>query len=354
MVSLDSSLTYEQHDPAGMIRRLRAFPADLKVGWHKTSGLELPAVYSRVNKAVVLGMGGSAVGGEVLGDLVAAEHGLPVTVQRDFDAPPWLDAKTLVVAVSFSGNTEETLSACGQALASPAKLLAVASGGRLAAVAKENRMPLVSVDCEGPPRAAFAYMFGALAGIFSRLRLASIGEADMLDAASRLERTVGELDTGVPAETNPSKQLATRLTGKMPVIYGGGFLAGAARRWKTQFNENSKRWAFFEVFPELVHNAVTGYRLPARVAENALAIVLRSQSLHPRTLAQYEAVAGILKQEGVLHEVIDAGGGSPLTQVLRMILLGDFTSYYLAMLNGVDPTVMPEIDAIKKHLAGGR
>jgi glucose/mannose-6-phosphate isomerase len=135
------------------------------------------------------------------------------------------------------------------------------------------------------------------------------------------------------------------------VTYGGGVLTGVARRWKTQFNENSKNWAFFEVFPELIHNAIVGYPFPSQAKKRLFTILLRVPSLNQRIKVQYEAVIKILEENELPYEVIDGAGENTFTQVLGLILLGDFTSYYLAILNRVDPTPVPVIDFIKQYMA---
>jgi glucose/mannose-6-phosphate isomerase len=163
---------------------------------------------------------------------------------------------------------------------------------------------------------------------------------------------VADLDVNTPLASNRAKQLAIEIHGNIAVIYGAGVLSGVARRWKTQFNENSKNWAFFEVFPELIHNAVVGYRFPMQARKGIVALLLRSGLFHPRILVQYEAITEVLEDSDVDHKVIEAVGDNMLTQILSLILLGDFVSYYLAILNRTDPTPVATIDFVKKYLAG--
>jgi len=154
-----------------------------------------------------------------------------------------------------------------------------------------------------------------------------------------------------PLASNPAKQLAAKLWGHIAVIYGAGILAEVARRWKGEFNENSKAWAFFESFPELNHNAVVGYEFPLEVKEGILVLMLRSSSLHSRNLLRYEITAKLLAKAGIAYEFAEARGKSALAQMLSLILLGDYASFYLSMLNEVDPTSTDAINFVKQYLA---
>jgi glucose/mannose-6-phosphate isomerase len=155
----------------------------------------------------------------------------------------------------------------------------------------------------------------------------------------------------VPLRENPAKKLAVSLYGKIAVLYGAGLLAPVARRWKGQFNENSKTWAFYEAFPELNHNAVVGYEFPREMAGKLSVVLLRSSDLHPRILARYRITDELLGKSGVEHQIVDSEGESPLCQMMSMVFLGDWTSYYLAMLNTTDPTPVKTIGHLKKRLS---
>ena len=154
-----------------------------------------------------------------------------------------------------------------------------------------------------------------------------------------------------PQSNNPAKQVASFLHGMLPVIYGAGFLSSVARRWKTQLNENSKVWAFAEVLPELDHNAAQGLALPSEVTKKAAVVLLHSSLLHSRLSFRYRVTQELLAQEGVRHHRIEATGWSPLAHLLGTVMLGDFVSYYLAMLNHVDPAATPALDWVKEQIS---
>jgi len=354
MVNLDSPLVHKRYDTSGMFNHIKNFPAQCHSAWEEVMNYNLPSDFSRANKVIILGMGGSAIGGEIVGDLLKSENNIPVWIQRDFELPCFVDEKTLVITVIFSGNTEETLSAFSQLMKIPAMKLVLTGGGQLAELAKKENIFLSTIKYESPPRAAFPYMFASLLGMFNKLGFSYEKTMDMRHTITFLNRMIDELDVTIPLAANRAKQLAYQLFHKIIVIYGAGVLSGAARRWKTQFNENSKNWAFFEILPELLHNAVNGYSSPALAKKSEFPILLRTPSLHPRVKIQYDAVIKVLEENGVSFKVIDGNGETALQQVLGIILLGDFTSYYLAILNRVDPTPVPVITFIKQYMANNR
>ncbi len=313
----------------------------------------LPQDYSQVNKVVVLGMGGSAIGGDLVASLISAEARTPVLVHRGYDLPAFVDSKTLVIASSYSGMTEETLSAFEQALKTEAKKLAITTGGRLRAMAQERNIPFFSFDYKAQPRAALAFSFLPILSFMQRLGFIGDKSADVAETVAVLKQLSQETNETVPVSRNQSKQLAQELFGKLIVIYGAGITAEVAHRWKTQFNENSKAWAGYEVFSELNHNAVVGYQFPPELASRIVVLMLRSSHLPQPILLRYQVTSQLLEQAKVQYRSVDGYGKSPLAQMMSLVLIGDYVSYYLAILNQTDPTPVKAIDFLKEQLAGG-
>ena len=168
-----------------------------------------------------------------------------------------------------------------------------------------------------------------------------------------LEQLSARINEKVPLSGNPAKQLAQRLYGCLPVIYGAGILAEVAHRWKTQINENSKAWAFYEVFPELNHNATVGYQFPPEIARRIRVVLLRAPSLNQRIKLRYEVTCELLDRAGIAHEFVDSEGNSPLSQMMSLVLFGDYVSYYLAILYRIDPSPVEVINYLKERLAKG-
>jgi len=351
MVDLDDLLVYRKLDASGMLDHLHQFPGQCRLAWDKALKFGLPPEYSQVDKVFILGMGGSAIGGDMVRRLALAESRVPVWVHRDYGLPPLVDRNTLVIASSYSGNTEETLSAFAASLLTPAKKLAITAGGKLKKLAEKEGIPVFSIDYRAPPRAAFPHSFAPLVAIFQKLGLLGDKSADLKQALNILDKFAGELVETAPLASNPAKRLAAGLWGNLVVIYGGEVLSEVARRWKSQLNENSKAWAFFELFPELNHNAVVGYDFPPEVRDRVFVVLLHSALFNPRNRLHYEATVELLVKLGIGHEVVEAKGETALAQVMSLVLFGDYVSFYLAMLNETDPTPLASIDFVKSYLA---
>ncbi len=354
MVNLDDPMMYQQTDSSGMLSHLHEFPEQCQQAWERIMRFNLPPEYKKTERVIILGMGGSAIGGDFVRRLALAESKAPVWVQRDYSLPPFIDENTLVIASSYSGNTEETLSAFTQSLKTKAKKLVLTTGGRLKGLAEQESIPVFVIDYQAPPRAAFPHSFIPLLGIFQKLGLLRGKSAELKEGLQTLNKLAKDLIETTPLASNAAKQLATKLYRHAVVIYGAEFLSEVARRWKTQLNENSKTMAFFELFPELNHNAVVGYDLPTEVKDKVFVVLLHSSQLNPRNRLRYEATARLMAKAKIKHQPVGARGKTPLAQMMSLILFGDYVSFYLAMLNSIDPTPVDSIDFVKKYLAQER
>ena len=352
-INLDDPGVYEQNDPEGMLARIKELPWQCQQAWQAAMDFELPADYAKVNKIIILGMGGSAIGGDLVRSLAEAESSVPILVNRDYGLPAFVDDRTLIIASSYSGNTEETLSSFEPALKTGARKLVMTTGGRLAEIAGENNIPVFKIEYKAQPRAALGFSFVPTLGVLQKLGLLSDKSADVEEAVKVLEQLSGKLDEESPLSANPAKQLAQRLYGKLPVIYGAGILSEAAHRWKTQINENGKAWAFYEVFPELNHNATVGFPLPPEVVSRVYVVLLRSPLFNQRVKLRYEVTCELLERAGVKYEYVDSQGNSALSQMVSTVMMGDYVSYYLAILYRVDPSPVEVINYLKERLAKG-
>lgn len=349
---LDDPQALRSLDPGGMADSLDGLPDQCRDAWAAAQTLQLPPDYADIDRIVVLGMGGSAIAGDLWRVLLQRECAVPVFNVRQYDLPPFVNERTLVIASSFSGDTEETLSAFRQALATPAKKLAVTAGGRLLATARANGVPLFAYQYHGEPRAALGWSLMPLLSISSSLGLMQGVENDVRETAAVLKALQARIGRDAPSNRNPAKQMAQRLHGRLPVIYGAGPLLEVARRWKTQFNESGKVWCFYEELPEVHHNAIIGYSLPAALAQMTTVVFLRSEELvHPRVLLRYDFTRGLLEKAGAGVAEVAPEGRSALAQIMHLVLFGDYVSVYLAFLYGVDPTPTTVIDELKAWLA---
>jgi glucose/mannose-6-phosphate isomerase len=351
MIDLDNSDIYKQLDQYGMLKHLQDVPILVRKAWQLAMSMKFPPDYRRVNRIAILGMGGSAIGGDLLSSLILDESRVPVTVHRSYTLPAFVDENTLVIASSYSGMTEETLSAFQQALRSKANNMAMTTGGRLKELAEEHGVPIFSFDYKSPPRAALYLNFIALVGIMQNLGFIADKTSTIEESCIMLDGLEQKINPHVPQVSNTGKQLAVSMSGKMVVVYGAEFLSEVAYRWKTQINENAKTWAFCGAMPEINHNAVSGYKFPAEITSNTLIVMLDSSLLHERIRRRYAITTNILELAGVKYQKVEAMGISPVTQMIGLMLLGDYVSYYLAMLNGVDPYLIKAVDFLKTELA---
>jgi glucose/mannose-6-phosphate isomerase len=348
---LDDLAAYQRIDPEGMLVCIRDLPRQCRAAWNEAQGLKLPDDYREIDTVVILGMGGSAIAGDFLHALVALESPIPVFSHRNYELPLLVDDRTLLIASSYSGNTEEVLSSFDQGLSSGAKKVVITGGGKLLATARAKDIPAFVFNYPAEPRAALGYSFMPLLAIAQKLAIVADKSEDVDEAIAVMEGLAARIDETVPLARNPAKQLAQKLHQRLPVVYGAGILTPVARRWKGQLNETSKVWSFYEELPEADHNALIGYGLPKEIAARALVVFLRAPSLHPRVLLRYDLTRTALEEAGGESATVDAEGKSPLAQMMSATLFGDWASLYLAILNGVAPAPTPPIGKLKERLA---
>jgi len=352
MSVLDDLAAYQRIDPQGMLARIRDLPRQCRAAWEEAQALELPDDYWDIDKVVILGMGGSAIAGDLFRSLVALESPIAVFCHRDYDLPLVVDGRTLLIASSYSGNTEEVLSCFERGLGTGAKKVVVTTGGKILATARANIVPTFVFAYEAEPRAALGYSLMPLLAIAQKTGVVADMSADVEEAIAVMVGLATRIGEKVPLADNPAKQLAERLHERLPVVYGAGILSSVAHRWKGQLNETSKMWCFYEELPEANHNAVVGFGLPQEIAAKALVVFLRAPSLHQRVLLRYNLTRTALEEANVESAIVDAVGKSPLAQMMSTILFGDWVSLYLAVLNGVAPAPTPPIAKLKERLAG--
>ena len=350
LTDLDRPETYLQLDPSGMRLRLCGLPGQCRQAWQQARDADLSGLDWGYDKVVIGGMGGSAIAGDLAADLSGSSCSFPIAVVRNLQLPFSIDRSTLFISSSHSGNTGETLSLFRAATSTQASVMAITGGGQLADEARDRGIPVVPVEAPGEPRSAVAYNLVLLLGVLNRLGLFSIDEEDVLVAASVLDDRLALLNEEVALEKNPAKQLAAQLVGRTLLVFGGGIFSGAARRWKTQLNENAKAWAFYESIPECLHNSVESFCAGSATGSDMFALSLQPRTISPELEDRYRVLTEMLERGGVANRTLVGVPGSPLTQLLSMILLGDYISYYLAILQGLDPSPTPAIDLGKSLL----
>ena len=337
-------------DPDDMRGAVRAFPDHLAEGWERGGAVESfgldGASYDGV---VVCGMGGSAIGGDLVRTLVEPSSPVPFLVNRGYALPGWVGEKTLVVASSYSGGTEETLSAFGEAQDRGAQIVAVTSGGELAGRADADRTVTISGGLQ--PRAALGYSLGVVLRLARAAGLVDLPDAVMDDALAAARDRAGRFDRD--EDGNGPRDLSAHFEGALPVVYTGvGLLEAAGMRWRTQIHENAKHPAVGNVLPELDHNEIMGFESgPDEVLSRMQVVALRDRDDHAQVQKRFDATRRLVEGAvGGWHEV-ETDGDSRLSRTLSLVQYGDWASLWLALRKRVDPTPVETIQELKKTLA---
>ena len=350
---LDNRAFFQRQDPQRMLDLLVEFPAQCEHAWALGNAFPLPRI-SSFRDILFLGMGGSAIGGDLAKSLLEEEVHCPIVVNRSYSLPAFVNKESIVFAVSYSGNTEETLAAYQAARRKKATLVVVASGGKLIEYAKEDGIPHLLIPTGLPPRTAMGYLFFVPYILLRKLRGLSLRHGEFREMVKGLEfLREKKIGPEVPFSRNLSKQIALRLVGKIPAIHGGvPRMEAVAMRWRTQIAENAKQLSWSHLYPELNHNEIVGWCEPKNLLRHLLILLLRDSGDHPRVKKRMDITQSLLRREsGVETLEVWSSGHSALERVLSLIYTGDFVSFYLAMFNHVDPTPVKRIERLKKQLA---
>ncbi len=311
---------------------------------------EINVKYPKVANVIIAGMGGSGIGGELLKDYARDKAPIPIEISRDYTLPNYANRQSLVVVVSYSGETEESLSAFLDAVKRRCKVFCISSGGALLQRAAKLGVPFLRVPTGMPPRAASPYLLVPQLILLEKLNIIN-GVSEGLEETFRVLETVSrENAPGKPAKKNLTKSLAIGLNGTVPVIYGFGVYRAVVQRWKQQFNENAKILAKWETFPELDHNEVVGWENAGDLADCFSTVFIRDSQEPQEVRSRIETTKALMPGMSRKFEVYAQGEGT-LAKMLSTILVGDFTSIYLAVLRKTDPTPVKTINALKKKLS---
>jgi glucose/mannose-6-phosphate isomerase len=351
MIDLDDFKAFQKLDRADMLGEIEHLPDQLASAWKLGKAQALPRTW-HIQRVLVCGMGGSAIGADLVAAHVFPVCRVPLVVHRDYGLPSWAGgAETLVIASSHSGDTEETLDSYDAARRAGCRIVALCTGGELERRAKANGIPVIKFDHPGQPRAAVGFSFGLLLAALFHLELIPDPTDHVLSAVRAMKGQQNELKSNVPVSGNPAKRLAGQLVERWVNVYGAGILAPVARRWKTQINEIAKAGAGFEFLPEADHNALAGLQNPALLQQTA-GIFLQAPSDHPRNRLRLELTEQAFLTAGLGHEHYLAQGDGPLAQLWTALHFGDYAAYYLAMAYGVDPTPVAALAELKQKLKG--
>jgi glucose/mannose-6-phosphate isomerase len=350
MINLDDFEAFSSLDREDMLAQIDSLPEQLQQAWDLGLSQPLPS-WNGIRQVLISGMGGSAIGADLLSAYAEPFGKLPVLVYRDYGLPAWAKGpETLVIASSHSGNTEETLSTFEVAVNQGCRCLAVTTGGALAQAANQERVALWTFEHQGQPRAAVGFSFGLLMAALARLDLLPSPAEEIKSAVEAMRQQQSRLRAEIPVTSNPAKRLAGQLMDHWVTVIGSGCLAPVARRWKGQTSELAKAWAQFEFLPEADHNTLAGSQNPENLLTRCIVIFLRSASDHPRNRLRAELTQRSLMLEGIATDSVEAQGDTRLANVWTALHYGDYVAYYLAMLYDVDPTPVGALENFKAEM----
>jgi glucose/mannose-6-phosphate isomerase len=351
---LDDRGLAERLDSKNVLDAVERFPAQCREAWaigKSASGLPDAA---GLDSAVVLGMGGSGVSGDVVQAVVEPRLPLTLRVIKSYGPlPEWVGRNTLVFAVSYSGSTEETIEALQEAHERGCRAVAISSGGPIEEIAREFAIAHVAIPAGLQPRASLGYLTLPILAVLETMGIVPDLATDFEEALKVLESLADRCDRGRPLSDNPAKDLARRIVGRVPVIYGGfGVGATAAYRFKCDLNEYGKTPAFWNVLPELDHNEIVGWdRLSELTSESFVLILLRNATEHARVSLRFEATRRLI--ESHFNEVVEveAEGSSALSHLLSLVLVTQLAAIYVGLAYGVDPGPVEVIQKLKSELS---
>jgi glucose/mannose-6-phosphate isomerase len=349
-ITLDDPAVLKRIDPEDMLGRVAELPRQLPLARRVAASVALSPAHRDVDAVLVLAMGGSAIGAELVAAAAGPRLRVPLLVHRDYDLPAWVGRRTLVVAASHSGETAETLSAVAEARRRGVPLAVVTTGGQLGRSAVEAGEPHLRYQQPGQPRAAVGFGVGLLHELLVTAGLLS--DPDPLGpVVEAIESMIERNQPGVPTDDNPAKQLAWSLFGRIPVLFGHGPMYPVAHRWKTQLNENAKAWAMYEPMPEANHNAIEGSLNPRELGDALYVLELRDPDEPDEIATRYRVVEELLGERATNRSTVWAEGPSSLARIMTTVAFGDLVSVYLAILYQTDPTPVTLLSMLKERLA---
>ena len=353
MYNTDDIKTIEKFDKSNMRKLLHEFPHQGEKMIKLSEQVKFPSEYKQVKNIIVSGLGGSSVGGDLLKNFLRDKINLPLIVNRSYTLPHWFGKDSLLICVSYSGNTEETLNTYKIAKKCGSKIVVISSGGELTELAKKDSFPIISVPEGGiPPRTALGYLFFPQIFVIKMLGFANIEDSEISEAIQTLKNLREEIGIESPKNKNISKKLAEEIYQTIPLVYTtSDYLEGVGIRWKTQINENSKSPVYCEFFPELNHNEIMGWEGGKELIGKFSLILLRDKGESERMLKRIGITLSLIKGNVSKMLEVHSRGNGLLSRILSLIYIGDYTSFYLAVLNGVDPTEIKSILSLKKSLS---
>lgn len=352
MAILDSRREIDAYDKSHLLSSIEDLPKQIADAWQQVEALPLAPQEPRPARLVVAGMGGSALGGLLLKDLLSDKLTLPLEVCRGYTLPAYVDRASLVMLSSYSGNTEETLSCAKEALERRAQVVVMTTGGELENFALAHELPLYKIDARynqsGQPRMAIGYMVVGLLALLHKLGLVTVNQTELTDLVARLPSLIAKLSP--ESSTSSAKLLAYNTYDKTVVLVAAEHLVGAVHITNNQLNENAKVLTAEWPLPEFNHHYMEGLSHPTKLREDVYFLLYNSSLYSPALTKRVKLTRAVIADAGYEVEVIQATAPTKLEQAFEIVTLGSFLSLYLAMLYKIDPSPVPRVDWFKSKM----
>lgn len=354
MINLDSQTEIEKFDTGKILASIRMLPDQIEQAWEEIKNIDIPRKCPMANNVVICGMGGSALGGRIIDSLLEDRVRLPIEINTAYNIPNYVNKNSLVILTSYSGNTEETLSAAHMAVAKNANIFGITTGGKLARFLKKENLPEYVYDPKanpsGQPRMGLGYSIASTMAILAKCGFVHLTNDDVYELVVVMRKFIKEVDVDVSTHENLAKSLSQKIKNKIPILITSSHLLGVAHAFKNQLNENSKTFSMLFDLPELNHHLLEGLKFPVKSRELLHFLFIKSPIYSDRILKRFELTADVVEKNGYDFSKYNVRSKTKLSQIFEVLILGSFISFYLAVLNGADPSKIPWVDYFKKEL----
>lgn len=351
---LDNLETIKKYNPSKSVESIDSLPDQLNRSWQGARGIKMPKNYRKVKNVIVCGMGGSNLASELIRSIYKGQINLPFVLVRGYDLPKFANKDSLVLVVSYSGNTEETVSCLKQAVVRKTKTFCLASGGNVISLAKKNKLPFYQISRKlnpsGQPRYGLGSQLGAMLAILNKLRIIKVDKKDIEDTIDYLEIVNKLFATERSSGKNLAKSMAKDFFGFTPFIVSADFLAANSHILANQINESAKNLAVPYLIPELNHHLMEGLALPLTVTGKVKFLFFSSEQYPALIRKRFAVTQKVLKKQKISFAEYSINGDSRMMAALEILLFGSWFSFYLAVLNKQKPAQIPWVDYFKAEM----
>lgn len=356
MVNLDDTVSLEQKDTGKIVSSIRLLPDQMELAWEAVMATDIPQSYHDCGNVVMCGMGGSTLGGRIVDSLLIDRVRMPIETMNGYNLPYYVDKNSFVFVSSYSGNTEEAVSMLEEAIEKKAKIFGVASGGKLLEIFEREGIPHYKIDTKanpsGQPRMGLGYSVAATLAVLSKSGYIHMSSDEFYELVVVTREFVKEFDIDIPTNKNLAKKMAEKFKDRGIILIASNHLVGVAHAFKNQLNESSKTFSALFDLPELNHHLLEGLKFPKKGHGVFHFFFVESDLYSKRVQIRYDLTKEIVdKKYGHEFSTYHPRTEKKISQIFETLTLGSFVSYYLALLNDVDPTAIPFVDYFKEQLA---